>query len=85
MTICHRREKSIVINSDIQTLSNTVIELSRPFRMAIASPAHITAQKVVAKRYLMMKEMDEEIIPELKRATSRHVRKAFFKNLFPCG
>jgi len=42
-------------------------------RMAIASPAHITAQKVVAKRYLMMKEMDEEIIPELKRATSRHV------------
>ena len=39
----------------------------------LTMPAHITQQKVMAKRYLLSEEMKNEIIPALQKATNRQV------------
>ena len=43
------------------------------FRLMLTLPAHVTQQKVMAKRYLLSEEMKNEITPALQKATNRHV------------
>lgn len=50
-----------------------VLACTATARLAITGPAHVTAQKVAAKRFLLAKEMQEVILPALKRATDRQV------------
>ena len=45
------------------------------FRLLLTLPAHITQQKVMAKRVIMSEEMKSEILPSLQRATNMHVAK----------
>jgi len=42
-------------------------------RLVLTLPAHITQQKVMAKRYVMSEEMKNDILPALEKATNRHV------------
>lgn len=41
------------------------------FRLLLTLPAHITQQKVSAKRYLMTEEMKTEILPAIQKMTDR--------------
>ena len=43
------------------------------FRLLLTLPAHVTQQKVMAKRVVMSEEMKTEILPALQRATNMHV------------
>jgi len=43
------------------------------FRLVLTLPAHITQQKVLAKRYLLTQEMKNEILPAIQKGTDRQV------------
>jgi len=43
------------------------------FRLLLTLPAHITQQKVSAKRYLLTQEMKNEVLPAIQKSTDRHV------------
>merc|ERR1719233_1433943 len=51
----------------------TIILSTAAFRILLALPAQVTSQKVAAKRFLLQKEMDETLIPSLKKASHKHV------------
>lgn len=42
-------------------------------RLILTLPAHVTQQKVMAKRFVMSEEMKNDILPALEKATNRHV------------
>jgi len=42
-------------------------------RLLLTLPAHITQQKVMAKRYVMTEELNKELLPALEKASNRHV------------
>ena len=41
------------------------------FRLVLTLPAHITQQKVSAKRFLMSQEMKNEVLPAIQKMTNR--------------
>ena len=41
------------------------------FRLILTVPAHITQQKVSAKRFLMNQEMKNEVLPAIQKMTDR--------------
>ena len=41
------------------------------FRLVLTLPAHITQQKVSAKRFLMNQEMKNEVLPAIQKMTDR--------------
>jgi len=49
----------------------TIMASTAMFRLLFTLPAHVTQQKVMAKRYLMSEEMKTEVIPSLQRATNQ--------------
>jgi len=51
----------------------TIVISTSIMRLLLTLPAHITQQKVMAKRYVMSEEMKKEILPSLQRATNRQV------------
>jgi len=51
----------------------TIMLSTAVMRLALTLPAHITQQKVMAKRFVMSEEMKDEILPALKTATNKHV------------
>lgn len=53
--------------------SAVVLGCTAAARFSITGPAHVTAQKVAAKRLLLAKEMQDVILPSLKKATDRQV------------
>jgi len=50
-----------------------IIACTATARLVLTGPAHVTAQKVAAKRLLLAKEMEEVQIPSIKKATDRQV------------
>lgn len=50
----------------------TIMASTAAFRLILTLPAHVTQQKVMAKRYLMSEEMKTEVLPSLQRATNQH-------------
>jgi len=51
----------------------TIILSTGVMRLMLTMPAHITQQKVMAKRYVMSEEMRTEILPALQKMTDRQV------------
>lgn len=49
----------------------TIILCTASLRLMISLPAQTTSQKVASKRFLLFKEMEEIIIPSLRRATDQ--------------
>ena len=50
----------------------TIVISTSIMRLLLTLPAHITQQKVMAKRYVMSEEMKKEILPSLQKATNRY-------------
>lgn len=50
-----------------------IILSSVAMRCCLMLPAHVTSQKVAAKRRIVFERMDKEVIPSLRAATNRHV------------
>ena len=40
-------------------------------RLVLTLPAHVTQQKVMAKRFIMAEEMKREILPAIQKMTDR--------------
>merc|ERR1719369_821867 len=51
----------------------TIMLSTGVMRLILTLPAHITQQKVMAKRYLMTEELNNQLLPALEKATNRHV------------
>ena len=51
----------------------TIMLSTGVMRLVLTLPAHITQQKVMAKRFVMSEEMKNDILPALEKATNRHV------------
>ena len=49
----------------------TIVLCTAGLRLMISLPAQTTSQKVTSKRYLLFKEMEEIVIPSLRRATDQ--------------
>eukprot|EP00092_Neocalanus_flemingeri_P009418 GFUD01010132.1.p1 GENE.GFUD01010132.1~~GFUD01010132.1.p1 ORF type:complete len:348 (-),score=86.68 GFUD01010132.1:718-1761(-) len=52
----------------------TVMLSTGVLRLLLTMPAHITQQKVMAKRFLMSEEMKTDILPSLQSAVDRQVK-----------
>ncbi|TRY78944.1 hypothetical protein TCAL_05000 [Tigriopus californicus] len=50
--------------------AGTIVGAAVFLRFGLLLPAQVTSQKVAAKRVLLHKEMDSQLIPELQRATA---------------
>merc|ERR1719342_578223 len=51
----------------------TITITTGTLRLLLTMPAHITQQKVMAKRYIMSEEMNKDLLPSLQKATDRQV------------
>ena len=49
----------------------TIVITTGTLRLLLTMPAHITQQKVMAKRYIMSEEMNKDLLPSLQKATDR--------------
>ena len=51
----------------------TIMLSTGVLRLMLTMPAHITQQKVMAKRFLMSEEMNNDILPSLKSALDKYI------------
>jgi len=75
LPIVHHIEDTFAFIHDLSGLPwwSTLMIGTGLFRLLLTLPAHVTQQKVMAKRYIMSEEMKNDILPSLQRATNQHV------------
>jgi len=71
----HYVEDSLAYIHDTTGLpwSGSIMVSTVLLRLVLTLPAHVTQQKVMAKRFIMAEEMKREILPAIQKMTDRHI------------